>query len=74
MHFVLKYGQDDLSEARLTEMLTFANAAAALVTTRRGDLRDAGAAGDTVSRKFAMTACRLRKQPQHSACGSILAA
>ncbi len=38
VHFVLKYGLDDLSEAKLTEMLTFANAAAALVTTRRGAL------------------------------------
>ncbi|OUO94431.1 PfkB family carbohydrate kinase [Cloacibacillus sp. An23] len=38
VHFVLKYGLDALDEARLTEMLTFANAAAALITTRQGAL------------------------------------
>lgn len=38
VHFVLKYGLDGLNEARLTELLTFANAAAAIVTTRRGAL------------------------------------
>lgn len=39
LHYVLKYGLDDLNEERLTEMLTFANAAASIITTRRGALR-----------------------------------
>lgn len=38
LHFVLKYGLDGLNEDRLHEMLTFANAAASLVTTRKGAL------------------------------------
>ncbi len=37
--FVLKHGLDDLKEADLEEMLTFANAAASIVTTRKGALR-----------------------------------
>ena len=39
LHYVLKYGLDNLDEEKLTEMLTFANAAASIVTTRRGALR-----------------------------------
>lgn len=39
LHFVLKKGLDDLKEADLKEMLTYANAAASIVTTRRGALR-----------------------------------
>lgn len=39
LHFVLKYGLDDLDEEKLTEMLTFANAAASIITTRKGALR-----------------------------------
>ena len=39
LHHVLKYGLDDLNEEKLTEMLTFANAAASIVTTRKGALR-----------------------------------
>ena len=39
LHFILEKGLDDLSEADLKEMLTFANAAASLITTRRGALR-----------------------------------
>ena len=39
LHYILKYGLDDLDESRLKEMLTFANAAAAIVTTRKGALR-----------------------------------
>ena len=39
LHFVLKYGLDALDEAKLSEMLTFANAAASIVTTRKGALR-----------------------------------
>lgn len=39
INFVLEYGLDDLSEHSLAEMLTFANAAAALITTKKGALR-----------------------------------
>ena len=39
LHFVLEKGLDDLSEADLKEMLTFSNAAASIITTRRGALR-----------------------------------
>ena len=39
LHFVLKYGLDALDVEKLSEMLTFANAAASIVTTRKGALR-----------------------------------
>lgn len=39
LHYVLKKGLDDLKEEDLKEMLTFANGAASIVTTRRGALR-----------------------------------
>ena len=39
LHHVLKYGLDDLDQEKLTEMLTFANAAASIITTRKGALR-----------------------------------
>jgi len=39
LHYVLKYGLDNLDEEKLTKMLTFANAAASIVTTRKGALR-----------------------------------
>ena len=39
LHYVLKYGLDDLDEEKLKEMLTFANAAASIITTRKGALR-----------------------------------
>lgn len=39
LHFVLKYGLENLDEEKLIEMLTFANAAASIVTTRKGALR-----------------------------------
>lgn len=39
LYHVLKYGLDNLDEEKLTEMLTFANAAASIVTTRKGALR-----------------------------------
>jgi fructokinase len=39
LHYILTHGLDSLSEAQLTEMLTFANAAASLITTRKGALR-----------------------------------
>lgn len=39
LHAVLRHGLDGLSDAALTEALRFANAAAYLVTTRKGALR-----------------------------------
>ena len=36
LHYVLEYGLDGLNEERLKEMLTFANAAASIITTRKG--------------------------------------
>lgn len=39
LHHVLKYGLDNLDREKLTEMLTFANAAASIITTRKGALR-----------------------------------
>ena len=39
LHYVLKYGLDRLDEEKLKEMLTFANAAASIITTRKGALR-----------------------------------
>ena len=38
LHFVLQHGMDGLNGARLAELLRFANAAASLITTRRGAL------------------------------------
>ena len=39
LHYVLEHGADALTEAQLHEMLRFANAAAYLVTTKRGAIR-----------------------------------
>ena len=39
LHYVLQYGLHNLDEHKLTEMLTFANAAASIITTRKGALR-----------------------------------
>lgn len=39
LHYVLKYGLSDLNTEKLQEMLTFANAAASIITTRKGALR-----------------------------------
>jgi fructokinase len=39
LNYVLEHGLEDLSKEGLEEMLTFANAAASLITTRRGALR-----------------------------------
>ena len=39
IHTVLKYGLDTLTKENLTELLTYANAAASLITTRKGALR-----------------------------------
>ena len=38
LHYVCKYGLDDLTEDILQEMLTFANGAASLITTKKGAL------------------------------------
>ena len=39
VNYVLEHGLDDLTPAQLDEMLTFANAAASIITTRKGALR-----------------------------------
>ena len=39
LHHVLMWGMGDYTGEQLTRMLTFANAAAAIVTTRKGALR-----------------------------------
>ncbi|WP_461812411.1 carbohydrate kinase family protein [Faecalimonas sp.] len=38
IHYVLQYGIENLTEKKLREILTFANSAAAIVTTRKGAL------------------------------------
>ena len=39
LNYILEYGLDNLTEERLGELLTFANAAAALITTKKGAIR-----------------------------------
>ena len=39
LHYVLEHGLENLTKDNLLEMLRFANAAAALITTRKGALR-----------------------------------
>ncbi|MCI6996155.1 MAG: carbohydrate kinase [Eubacterium sp.] len=39
LHYICEHGLSDLTEENLQEMLTFANAAASLITTRKGALR-----------------------------------
>lgn len=39
LHYILEHGLTDLTENGLKEMLTFANAAASIITTRKGALR-----------------------------------
>lgn len=39
IHYVLEHGLEDLNADQLREMLTFANAAASIITTRKGALR-----------------------------------
>lgn len=39
LHYILQYGLMELTEQQLKDMLTFANAAASIITTRRGALR-----------------------------------
>jgi fructokinase len=38
LHYVLEHGLDNLSESQLKDMLTFANAAASIITTKKGAL------------------------------------
>jgi fructokinase len=39
INYVLEYGLENLSESNMADMLTFANAAASLITTKKGALR-----------------------------------
>ena len=39
LNYVLEHGLDDLADENLAELLTFANAAASLITTKKGALR-----------------------------------
>lgn len=39
LHYILQYGLMELTEQQLKDMLTFANAAALIITTRKGALR-----------------------------------
>ena len=39
LNYVLEHGLEDLTDENLTELLTFANAAASLITTKKGALR-----------------------------------
>lgn len=39
LNYILEHGLDGLTEANLREMLVFANAAASIVTTRKGALK-----------------------------------
>ncbi len=39
LNYLLEYGLDNLTEENLTELLTFANAGASLITTRKGALK-----------------------------------
>ena len=39
LNYILEHGLDNLTEEQLGEMLTFANAAAAVITTRKGAIR-----------------------------------
>ena len=39
LNFILDHGLEDLTEQDLAKMLTFANAAASIITTRKGALR-----------------------------------
>lgn len=38
LNYVLNHGMEDLTEEKLTELLTYANAAASIITTRKGAL------------------------------------
>lgn len=39
LHYICEHGLDNLTEENLFEMLQFANAAASIITTRKGALR-----------------------------------
>lgn len=53
LHYVLEHGLRDYSEDELTGMLTFANAGASIITTRKGALRvmPSGAEIDAIVKK-----------------------
>ena len=38
LHYIIQHGLEDLTEENLRELLTFANAAASVITTRKGAL------------------------------------
>lgn len=46
LHFILQYGLDNLDEEKLMQMLVFANAAASIITTKKGALRVMPAKGE----------------------------
>ena len=39
LHYICEHGLEELTEENLREMLIFANAAASIITTRKGALR-----------------------------------
>lgn len=39
LHFILQYGLEELNQSQIFEMLQFANAAASIITTKKGALR-----------------------------------
>ena len=39
LHYIFKHGLENMTEKNLKEMLTYANAAASIITTRKGALR-----------------------------------
>lgn len=39
LHYILKYGLDNMDEEKISKMLTFGNAAASIITTKKGALR-----------------------------------
>lgn len=46
LHYLLEHGLEELNEAALTEMLRFANAAAGLITTKKGAIRSMPGIGE----------------------------
>ena len=48
LNYVLEHGLEELTQAQLSEMLRFANAAASLITTRKGALKVMPSAEDVV--------------------------
>ncbi len=83
LHYILEHGVAGLGTTELEEMLRFANAAASIVTTRRGAARDAGTGGNTGVSCVIGTSFLLHKTPRgcaprgevnnalHTASGSL---